>query len=403
MTHPLCDNVDWVGYVDWNVRDFHGYVTDRGSTYNSYLVRDEKLAVIDTVKARHGAQFLAHISELADPAKLDYVVVQHAEPDHSGSLPRLMKVCPQATVVTNKRCQETLSSYYDTTGWTFRLVGSGDTLELGRRSLAFVETPMVHWPDSMVSYMPQEKILFSQDAFGQHYASTGRFDDEVSLEEAMAEAKTYYANIIMWAGKPIARALEAVRGLDIGLIAPAHGIMWRTCIGDIVGAYQDWVRCCPRPKVLVIYDTMWESTAKMAEAIVEGATRPGVEAKLFFVRATNPTILATEVLDAAAVAFGSSTLNGTLLPAAAQVLAYYRGLRPTGKAGLAFGSYGWSRGGAKAVHEALAETKFEMLREPLEALYAPTPEVLAECREAGRMLADRALELVTCSQDPAAK
>ena len=393
MTTALCDGIDWVGVVDWNVRDFHGYHTSRGTTYNAYLVRDEKTALVDSVKASFGGKLLANIAALVDPAQVDFVVCNHGEPDHAGAMAEVMRALPQATIVTNKKCRDTLAAYHDTSGWEFQIVGTGDTLSLGRRTLSFLETPMVHWPDSMVTYVPEEKLLFSQDAFGQHYASSGRFDDETPLEEVMAEAKTYYANIIMWAGKPIARALEAASKLDIALIAPDHGVIWRSHADRILGAYQDWIVCRAQPKVLVAYDTMWHSTAQMAEALVEGATQAGVTAKLLALRASNITTLATEVLDAAVIAVGSPTLNGGMMPEVGAALTYLKGLRPTCKAGLAFGSYGWSKGGAKAVHDVLAEMKFELLREPLECAYRPTPDVLEECRRTGAMLAARAREV----------
>jgi len=400
MTEPLSHDIDWVGYVDWNVRDFHGYNTFRGSTYNAYLVRDDKTALIDTVKAPYAQRLLDNVSELADPGTVDYIVVNHAEPDHSGALPAVVRACPQATVVTNRKCLDILSRYYDTAGWRTQVVATGDSLALGRRSLTFVETPMVHWPDSMVTYVPEERLLFSMDAFGQHYASSGRFDDQEPLDLVLGEAMTYYANIIMWAGKPIARALETVGKLDIGMIAPAHGVIWRSHIDKILAAYGEWIVCRAKPKVVVAYDTMWGSTAQMAEAIVEGATQDGVSVYLHALRANNLTLLATQVLDAGAIAFGSSTLNGTLLPAAGGALAYLRGLRPLCKAGFAFGSYGWSGGGAKAVQESLTEMKLDILRDPLETQYRPTPEVLVQCREAGKLLAEAALGRA-CEAPPA--
>ena len=375
------------------MRDFHGYQTLRGSTYNAYLIRDQETALVDTVRAPFAQDLLGNIAELTDLSGLDYVIANHAEPDHSGALPALMHACPQATVVCDAKCVDTLGRYYDTGGWRFHVVATGDTLELGARTLSFLEVPMVHWPESMLTYCPQEKLLLSSDAFGQHYASSGRFDDEEPLEVVMAEAKTYYANIVMLYGKPIAKALEAASQLDIEMIAPGHGVIWRSHLDSILSAYSDWVVCRPRPKVLVIYDTMWHSTEKMAHAVVEGATRPGVEAKLLDIGATGRTVLATEVLDAAVVAFGSPTLNKTLMPDAAAVLTYLKGLAPTGKAGFAFGSYGWAPAGPREVETYLREMKFDILREPLTAQYRPTPEVLAECRAAGQMLADKAQEL----------
>ncbi len=335
-----------------------------------------------------------NVSALTKLAEVNYVICNHAEPDHSGGLPRVMAALPNARLVCDKKCTEILSGYYDTSGWNIQVVSTGDTISLGKRTLQFIETPMVHWPDSMFTYVPEEKLLFSMDAFGQHYASSGRFDDEVDMREVMEEAKKYYATIVMLYGKQISKVLEAAAGLDIEMIAPSHGIIWRSHIGEIVSAYKEWVLCKPKPKVLVFYDSMWQSTKRMAEAIVEGASVEGVEAKLIFVRASGMTEIATEVLDAAAIAFGSATLNMGMMPMMGAVLTYLKGLRPAGKAGFAFGSFGWSKGGAEAIDEYLKAMRFEILREPLKSRWSPTEDVLQECRTAGRMLAEKAKDAV---------
>ena len=393
MNTALRENIDWVGYVDWAVRDFHGYNTARGATYNAYLVRDEKTALIDAVKAPYADELLKNIAALADPAGIRYVVCNHAEPDHAGGLSRVMAALPAATLVCDQKCAAALSQHHDTSGWKMQIVATGDTVSLGRRTLRFLETPMVHWPESMFTYVPEEQLLFSMDAFGQHYATSQRFDDQVSFATAMEEARTYYANIVMPFGKQVAALLKKTAKLDISMIAPAHGVIWRKHIPAILEAYRNWADCRPKPKVLVIYDTMWDSTGQMARAILAGASLPGVEAQLIHVRNSNLTRIATEVLDAAAIAFGSSTLNQGLMPMAAAVLTYLKGLRPVGKVGLAFGSYGWSTGGPEAVDKYLQAMKWEVLRAPLKAQYRPTPEVLDECRAAGTMLAEKAREM----------
>lgn len=389
MHSQLAEGINWVGAIDWNIRDFHGYETRRGSTYNSYLVQGEKTALVDTVKSNFAGSLLANIAEIAEVTAVDYVVTNHGEPDHSSALPAIIEATG-ATLVTNEKALGTLNGYYDTSGWKIELVATGDTLELGGRSLTFVQTPMVHWPDSMVTYCPEDQILFSNDAFGQHLTTSARFDDEVDLDIVMAEAKTYFANIVMLYGKPIQKALDALSGLPIQMIAPAHGIIWRSHIADILEAYGAWVNCRPCAKVLVIYETMWDSTARMAHEIVEGATRPGVEVKLYDINRTGRTELATETLDAAAVAFGSPTLNMTLMPEIAGVVTYLGGLAPKHKAGFAFGSYGWAPAGQSHLNERLEAMKFEILREPLSAQWRPDESALAECREAGRLLADHA-------------
>jgi len=390
MNTRVLENIDWVGYVDWSVRDFHGYNTPRGTTYNAYLIRDEKTALIDTVKGPFAEELLRNVSALTELSKVDYVVCNHAEPDHAGALGRVMEAMPSAVLVANKKCVATLSKHFDISGWKTHVVLTGDTIPLGRRTLQFMDTPMLHWPESMFTYVPEDKLLFSMDAFGQHYATSRRFDDEVPAHVALEEAKAYYANIIMPYGKQAAAALDRAEELDIEMIAPAHGVIWRGHLAEIRKAYQSWSAQRPEPKMLVIYDTMWSSTGEMAYAIHEGACIPGVDALLIHIRSSNLTRIATELLDAAAVAFGSSTLNREMMPSAGAVLTYLKGLRPVGKAGFAFGSYGWSKGGPDKVDECLKALKWEIVREPLKAQYCPTPEVLEACRAAGKELAEKA-------------
>jgi flavorubredoxin len=387
MNITLKEGIDWVGYIDWTVRDFHGYKTESGSTYNAYLIRDEKIAIIDAVKAPYVGKYLEHIKALVPLESIDYIVCNHAEPDHSGGLPAAMAACSNATLVCNAKCKIALEKHYDTSDWTWQIVGDGDTISLGNRTLQFLNTPMVHWPESMFTYLPEEKLLFSMDAFGQHYASAFRFDDEEPLDVILQEAKAYYANIVMLYGRPISQTMERAAELDIEMIAPSHGVIWRSHIKEVVEAYQKYVVCKPRPKVVVVYATMWKSTEKMAEAILEGAQECNVEAQFFNVDSTHMTRIVTETLDCAAIAIGSPTLNNGIMPSMAGVLCYLKGLRPVGKKGFAFGSYGWSkRGGPAEVAEAMDEMKIEALRDPIRSQYVPTPELLEECREAGRML-----------------
>ena len=393
MDSSVLEGIDWVGYVDWTVRDFHGYNTPRGATYNAYLVRDEKTALIDTVKGPFAEELLKNVAALAELSEVDYVVCNHAEPDHAGALPRVMEALPGATLVCNKKCVATLSKHFDISGWKTRGVAAGDPIRLGKRTLEFIDTPMLHWPESMFTYVPEEKLLFSMDAFGQHYATSRRFDDQVSPQVALDEAKAYYANIIMPYGKQAAGALRRADELDVQMIAPSHGVIWRSHLSEIRKAYRSWSAQRPEPKVLVIYDTMWDSTGRMARAIHEGACDPGVDALLIHIRSWDLTRIATEVLDTAAVAFGSSTLNREMMPMASAVLTYLKGLRPSGKAGFAFGSYGWGKGGPEAVNECLTAMKWEIVRDPLKAQFRPTPEILDECRAAGKTLAERAKQI----------
>ncbi len=390
MDIELRENIDWVGYVDWTIRDFHSFKTTCGATYNAYLVRDEKTALIDTVKVPFTEQLLKNIVALTDPQKVAYVVCNHAELDHAGGLPRTMAALPNATLICDKKCAATLGRYFDTSDWKFKIVADGETLSLGKRTLRFMQTPMLHWPESMITYVPEAKLLFSMDAFGQHIATSARFDDEVDMAQVMEEAKSYYANIIVPFGRQVAAMLEKTASLDIEMIATSHGVIWRSHVDKIIEAYKDWSVYRPKAKVLVIYDSMWDSTGQMARAILAGASVSGVETKLIHVRKASLTSIAAEVLDTATVAFGSPTLNRGMMPMMGAVFTYFKGLRPQGKAAFAFGSYGWGKGVAEAINGCIEEMGWEIMREPIKAQYRPRPDVLDACREAGAMLAEKA-------------
>ena len=392
METMLREGIHWVGYVDWNVRDFHGYKTARGSTYNAYLVQDQQNAIIDSVKGPFAQKLLANIKKHISLDAIHYLVVNHAEPDHSGSIPAVMAACPNATLVCDAKCKDALALHYDTQGWNFKVVKTGDSISLGSRTLTFLETPMVHWPESMFTYVPEEKLLFSMDAFGQHLATASRFDDTEDMTVVMQEAKTYYANIVMLYGRSIRQTLDAASGLEIEMIAPSHGVIWRKNIPVILEAYDRWTQHKPEKKVLIVFDTMWKATEMMADAIMEGVLEYDIDARLLNVHSSHITELATEILDAAGVAVGSPTLNMSLMPQVACVLTYWKGLRPQDKVGFAFGSYGWSKnGGAAEVEKYLKEMKVELTTPALYVKFVPTEDDLETCREAGRGLAQAAL------------
>jgi len=392
----LAHNIDWVGYVDWSVRDFHSYDTLRGATYNAYLVRDEKTALIDTVKAPFAGNLLRNVAEKIDPAKVDYVVCNHAELDHAGSLPVVMQALPNATLLCNAKCRETLAAYFDLSNWKIQIISPDESISLGNRTLAFLNTPMVHWPESMATYVPEEKLLFSMDAFGQHLATSARFDDQWELPQLLMEAKTYYANIVTPYGKQVQKTLEAAAGLPISMIAPSHGLIWRKHIPAILAAYQDWSSGKYAPKALILYDTMWESTAQMAEAILQGATdeSDAVDVQLMSVRKTTLTRIATEMLDAAAVALGSPTLNMMMMPQMAAVLNYVRGLKFSPKSAFAFGSCGWAHAGTEQLVRSIEELQWTPIHEPIKTKYRPTCAVLETCRAAGRLLTQTAAKRI---------
>lgn len=393
MRKNLLPGIDWVGAIDWNVRDFHSYNTERGATYNAYLIQDEQNSLIDTVKAPFFERYYKQVAELVDPSSIKYLVCNHAEPDHSSGLPEAVKMFPNAKIVASKKCRDTVVKYFGGEDWNWHIVKTGDTLKIGRRTLSFIETPMVHWPDSMFTYCPEDEILFSMDAFGQHIACAARFDDEVDLALVMDEAKTYYANIVAPHAKFVRKTLEGAGGLSIKVIATSHGIIWRKHIPEIIAAYQDWSANKVRAKVGVFYDSMWESTGRIAEAITAAADVEGVATVMLHVRHNSLTRLATEFLDTAAFAFGSSTLNNLLMPQASAALVYMRGMNLPGKAGFAFGSYGWgAKGGADQVEGVMREAGWEVCRPVLKWSYRPGREVMEEAEAAGRELAKIALE-----------
>ena len=395
MRTSLFPGIDWVGAIDWNVRDFHSYNTFRGATYNSYLIRDRDNAVVDSVKSPFFGRWADNIRRLAPSDSVKYIVCNHAEPDHSSGLPEAVKAFPNAQLVAGQKCRDIVVRYFGGADWNWRIVKTGDSIKLGDRTLRFIETPMVHWPDSMATYVPEDGLLFSMDAFGQHFATAERFDDEVDLATVMEEAKTYYANIVVSYSGFVRKALAAAEGLDIRMIAPSHGLIWRKNLDAILSAYRDWSSNRNRPKVAVFYDTMWESTARIAEAIVDGAGLPGVFATLIHVRHSDLTHIATAFMDSAAFAFGSSTLNGRLMPAAAAALVYMLGMKAPNKSCFAFGSYGWAgKGGPDQVEEYLKQGGYELARPVLKCAWRPTPDILDEARAAGRLLAEKALQCV---------
>jgi len=372
----LKKGVYWVGGIDWNLRNFHGYLTQRGSTYNAYLIIDEKITLIDTVKYYLADEMMERIAHIIDPAKIDYVIANHVEMDHSGGLPAVMERCPNATVYTSPNGEKGLKVHYKK-DWKFQTVKSGDSLSIGSRTLQFVLTPMVHWPDNMITYCPEEKILFSNDSFGQHIASSERFDDEYPIEIILDEAAKYYANIVLPYGEQVKQEFAAAAGLDIQTIAPSHGLIWRKHIPDIFKHYQRWVSNSTDKKALIIYDSMWNSTEKMAYAIQNAFESKGYATRLFNLHLSHISDIMTEVLTAEYVCVGSPTLNNNMLPTVASFLTYLKGLAPKGRKGLAFGSYGWGGQSIGQVDEILRGLKWTML-EPVKYNYVPDQQSLSE-------------------------
>lgn len=368
----------WVGAIDWGIRNFHGYLTRKGSTYNAYLVIDEKITLIDTVKGYLADEMIQRISSVIDPSKIDYVVCNHVEMDHSGAMPQIMEIAKTATVITCPNGDKGLKAHYKK-DWNCKIVKTGDTVSLGNRNLNFVLTPMVHWPDNMVAYMPEEKILFSNDAFGQHYASSERFDDECPLEVIMEQAANYYANIVMPYGMQVNKALQESAPLDIEMIAPSHGIIWRSHAKEVVAAYSKWVSNQPEKKALIVYDTMWNSTEIIGKTITEAFEEKGYKYIVMNLQDNHISDIMQEVLMAEYVCVGSPTLNNGIMPTVAAFLAYLKGLSPKKRKAIAFGSYGWSGQSVGMVEEALKDSGFEVI-ESIKLQYVPDEKDLVAAK-----------------------
>lgn len=358
-------DVYWVGALDWNARSFHGYRTEDGITYNAYLILDEKVTLIDTAKVTFKDEFLSRLSSVIDPSKIDVLVCNHVEMDHSGNVPTIKGLAPNVEIYASApQGVKELTAHYHDLG--YKGVKTGDTLNIGKRTLTFVQTPMVHWPDNMVTYDAYDKILFSNDAFGQHYASTGRFDDEVDLPEVMRQARKYYANIVQPYRMQAANAVKAVRKLGpdaIDIIAPAHGVCWRSHVADILDAYENvFTSGKLEDKALVVYDSMWGSTDKIAHAITDGFMAAGVPATLMDLKSNHVSDAMTVFLDAKYAAVGSPTLNSQMLPTVAEFVTYMKGLSPKneGRVGIPFGSYGWAPLGPKNIAAELEGIGFDL-------------------------------------------
>ena len=384
----------WVGAVDWNVRAFHGhtYSTPRGTTYNAYLIVDDKIALVDTVLREFGSEMLERIREIVDPSRIDYVIANHVETDHSGALTGLLKLCPRAQVLGTARCGEGLArSYYGK--WDFKAVKTGDSLKLGKKTLAFIEAPMIHWPDSMFTYCAEESLLMPNDAFGQHLASAERFADEVDPCALWDEAKKYYANILWPLGSIIEKKIldVAAAKLKIDMIAPSHGLIWRTEPERIVQTYLAWARQETKPSVVIVYETMWQATAKMARRIAEGVTDAGARVKIFDIAAADRTEVFKEMLDSRGFCMGSSTHDNSMLPFMASFTHMLKGFRPKGRIGAMFGSYGWAGGAVKELEEAAKAAGIEIPFEPFQVKYSMDEEQEAACYELGKAFGKKVL------------
>ena len=386
----VTERVYWVGAVDWDIRSFHGHATRRGSTYNAYLVVADKMALIDTVKAPFVGEMLARVASVVDPADIDYVVSNHAEMDHSGGLPEVVATVRPEKVLASTMGVDALAEHFSL-GQGVTAVKEGESLSLGNATLQFVEARMLHWPDSMMSYLAEDRLLFSNDAFGMHLASSRRFADEIEPAVLEAEAANYYANILLPLSPLVGKLLEKVGrlGLAIDVIAPSHGPIWRKDPGHIIARYGEWAAGVAKRKAVVAYDTMWQGTAAMAGAIGDGLAAAGVETKVMSLRASHRSDVAAELLEGGALLVGSPTLNNGLFPTVADMLTYLKGLKPRNLVGTAFGSYGWSGEAVAQIEETLRGMGLSVVEEGLRVKYVPDGEALSGCAALGRRVAEK--------------
>jgi flavorubredoxin len=391
MHTELAKGIYWVGVVDWGIRHFHGFElsTHRGTTYNSYLILDEKTVLVDTVWGPHQDKLIANIKELIDPAKIDIVVTNHSEMDHSGSLPAIMRLCPNATMVVSKRGEDSVPGHYHAP-WKMQAVKTGDRIRIGKNELVFVEAPMLHWPDSMFTYLTGHNILMPNDAFGQHYATAFRFNDQVNQAELYEEALKYYANILTPFSDRVLKKIDEVLALKlpVSMIAPSHGVIWRKDPLQIVTKYQEWASQKPEPRAVIIYDTMWNGTAHMAEAIGEGFAEAGVDCKIFHAALSDRNDMIVEIFKARAILIGSPTLNNGLLPSITPIIEDVKGLGFKNKIGAAFGAYGWSGESVKIIEQHFKDAKIPLAREGIKAKWQPSAADWGACRAFGKSVAE---------------
>lgn len=398
----ITDKVYWVGVIDWTLRNFHGYITEAGSTYNAFLVLDEKITLIDTVKEPFYDQMMARIRSVIDPEKIDYIVSNHSEMDHTGALPQAVRDIRPEKIFASPNGEKNLNAQLKL-GMEVTVVKTGDSVSIGKNNLEFVQTQMLHWPDSMFSYLSDEKVLFSQDAFGRHFACAKLFYDEHDPSVMEWEGEKYFANILMPYSKQILKLLEDLPKLnfDIRYILPDHGPLLRRGedIAHTLERYRAWAEQKPLKRAIVIYDTMWHATERMAASIADGIRSSGVEVEEISVRHSNRSYITTRLSHSGAIVAGSPTLNNNILPTMADVLTYLRGLKPRNKIGFAFGSSGWSGEALKQVATYLAEMDVELINDGIGCRYSPDMDVLQACFEAGRELGTQLIARVDANSN----
>jgi flavorubredoxin len=391
MIKQLTPKVDWVGKVDWELKSFHGdeYSIEKGSSYNSYLIRDKKTVLIDTVWQPFDSEFIQSLKNHIDLKSIDYIIMNHSEIDHSGALPELMREIPQTPIYCTANGVKIIKGHYHT-DWNFVPVKTGDTLNIGESTLTFIEAPMLHWPDTMFTYMSGENILFSNDAFGQHYATESLYNNTVNKSDLNEEALKYYANIIAPFSSMVTRKINEIikLNLPIDMICPSHGVIWKENPMEIVNTYLKWANNYAENQITIIYDTMWNSTRKMAEAIADGirSKDSSVTVKIYNTAKDDKNDIATEVFRSHTVLVGSSTINNGYLYSISGMLEMLKGFKLKGKKAAAFGSYGWSGESVAKITEELKSAGFTIINDGLRTLWMPDQKALDSCVEYGKTI-----------------
>lgn len=391
----ISPHVYWVGAIDWNLRDFHGYATTRGTTYNAYLILGKKPTLIDTVKKAFYPEMLSRIKSVIDPKQIEIIISNHAEMDHSGALEQAVAdFAPSQVYASTMGVKNLIAQLHPS--FEIKAVKTGDKIDLGDDTLSFVEARMLHWPDSMLAYLEKEEVLFTNDVFGMHLATSQLFDDENDESIWMQEARKYYANIILPYSDIVTRFLGQVQQLGISpkVIAPDHGFVWRKDPSRIVKLYGQFAAQKPTNKAVIVYDTMWGSTEKMAMAIADGLRQSGTKAQLMSMHACHRSDVITELLDAGAILVGTPVLNSNMYPAMADVLCYLKGLKKKNLVGAAFGSYGWNGAPIDGLTKMLEEMGVEVVSTALKSCFVPDEKMLTQCEELGQLVSQKLAEKI---------
>ncbi len=389
----ISEKVYWVGAIDWNIRDFHGYSTRRGTTYNAYLILGEKPTLVDTVKKEFYGEMMQRIQSVMDPTKIHQIISNHSELDHSGALAETVaSIRPQEVYVSAMGLKNLTGHFHE--NLKFKIVKTGDRIDIGGDTISFVEARMLHWPDSMFSYLEKENILFSNDVFGMHYATNRLFDDENDEHIWWTEAAKYYANIVLPYSDIVLRFLQQIKqmGLSPRMIAPDHGFVWRKNPSQIVDLYGEWAAQKAANKALIVYDTMWGSTEKMARQIADGLSSAGTQVKLLSMHHTDRSEVALELLNSTALLVGSPVLNSQIFPSLADVLCYLKGLRKKNLIGAVFGSYGWNGAPLEDIYQTLEKMQVQLVAPVLKTAFVPDEETLSKCRDLGVVTSQKIAE-----------